>query len=198
MGPVAVDALKKQRRAPDPRPARTRAAILEAVERLGEAKAEISIAAIVTEAQLSRSSFYSQFKDLGDVAVQLLTELFAEIEALYPRLRESGVEGEAAGRASTELLFTEIQRRRGLYAAVLGGAGASIVTQHRICEVIANTLLPAAVLQAPAGIHPGFASKYMAAGTLATLTDWLLEEEPTSIPEMQERLLSMTPRWLMG
>ena len=56
---------EKPGRAADPRPARTRAAILDAIERLGAKGSDLSVATIVAEAQLSRSLAETVAREAG-------------------------------------------------------------------------------------------------------------------------------------
>lgn len=64
-------------RAPDPRPARTRAAIKDAVARLAERPGnDMTVNAITREAGVSRSAFYDQFSDLDALAIDMLAEVF--------------------------------------------------------------------------------------------------------------------------
>ena len=172
----------KPERAPDPRPARTRAAILAAIERLGEQGAELSVSSVVVEASLSRSSFYSQFTDIGDVAVQLLRELY----------ERNTVPEEP--RAAMTLLLTEFHARRHLYAVVLGDS-ATVSSEWEVCEVIAAASLPAIAAAAPPHVQPEFAARFFASGTLACIVAWLRSEHPASIDTIADQLLLMRPSW---
>lgn len=183
----------KSQRATDPRPARTRAAILDAIERLGARGSELTVATIVAEARLSRSSFYSQFKDLADVAVQLMGELYDEIEVRDAELRTREGPG-AATRARTEMLVLELQRRSHLYAAVLGTA-VSAEGLREIFALIVKGNLEAVRRIAPAGVEPEQATLYIAAGTLAVLVDWLMAGASTPVDAVLAELFSLFPSW---
>lgn len=196
---------EKPGRAADPRPARTRAAILDAIERLGAKGSDLSVATIVAEAQLSRSSFYSQFKDLPDVAVQLMGELYEELdgaEARTPEAREddgvrAGDGARASARARTESLILELRRRRHLYAAVLGTA-MSAEALREICGIIARGNLATVRRIAPEGVEPEKAALYTAAGSLAVLTEWLAEGARTPVDEVREELFALLPAWIVA
>lgn len=181
-------------RAPDPRPARTRAAILAAIEQLGSNGRDISVSAVVAEAGLSRSSFYSQFKDLGDVAVQLLRELNdrPEVADLSP---------DGAGNSPSEIisgthaLLREMQDRRHLYSAVLG-SGAAITTQWEVCDVLAHGALRYIGGVVPSHIEPLFAARYIVSGYLANILEWLTSEHPVPLEEFEVQLRDMLPSWI--
>lgn len=180
---VISNSAAKPGRAPDPRPARTRAAIIAAVERLSEQGAELSVSSVVVEASLSRSSFYSQFNDIGDVAVQLLHELYAE----------NAVPSEP--RAAIKLLLTEFSSHRHLYSAVLGES-ATVSAEWKVCEIIATASLPAITAVAPSHIQPEFAARFFASGALACIIPWLRSEQPASIDAITDQLLEMRPSWV--
>ncbi len=172
----------KPERAPDPRPARTRAAIIAAIERLSERGAELSVSSVVVEAGLSRSSFYSQFNDIGDVAVQLIREHYEQAPA-----------PEDAGSAVKHLLV-EFDAHRHLYSAVLGNS-AVVAAEWAVCEIIANTWQPLLQEVVPSHIRPEFAARFLASGALAIIVGWLRSEKPASIDLIADQLVEMLPAW---
>lgn len=184
----------KSQRALDPRPARTRAAILNAIQRLGARGVELTIATIVEEAGLSRSSFYSQFKDLGDVVVQLFQGLQDRVMALDSEEFENINDPEAA-MASYRLITAELQKHRALYAAVLSATTTS-ETHLQLTRVFTKTSEGPAHRAAPPGIDPDLAALYIGAGTLAVLVAWLHAENPQSEAEVHRQLLSLVPAWM--
>ncbi|GMA27378.1 TetR/AcrR family transcriptional regulator [Arenivirga flava] len=181
-------------RAEDPRPARTRAAILAAVGTLSERDEEITVPAIVAEAGISRSTFYTQFRDLDALAVRILTGAFAEIEALDLELRSTSSPIDAA-RATTAQLVAEFARRRALYASVLGSR-TTTETHRAVSEAFAEQALGTMLQTAPAHLDPRIAAEYLAGGTLAVLTAWLLSDEPAPVETVQQQLLALLPTWL--
>ncbi|MGK0720911.1 TetR/AcrR family transcriptional regulator [Leucobacter sp. W1478] len=183
-------------RAVDPRPARTRAAIIAAIDRLGSADAEVTVAAIVAEAQVSRSSFYSQFRDLDDVGVQLMNELFRDIKRVDAELRRSH-QALKATSTSLDMFLAESQRRRGLYTTVLGG-NVSSDARRVIHEIVAQGVLASASHSAPRSVDPHIASTFVAAGLLAVFTDWLVAENPVSASQLRAQLIAVLPPWVTG
>lgn len=183
-------------RSPDPRPARTQAAIIAAVERLSSRGEEVTVPAIAAEAGVSRSTFYAQFKDLDALAVRILTEVFTEIEALDLRLRASATPIETA-RATTSQLVAEFAKRRTLYAGVLGSR--TTTEAHRgVCAVFAEQALGTMQLTVPVGLDPKVAADYVAGGSLAVLTAWLLSDTPDPTERVQQQLLALLPAWLIN
>lgn len=182
---VITNSAAKPERAPDPRPARTRAAIIAAIERLGERGAELSVSSVVVEASLSRSSFYSQFNDIGDVAVQLLRELYEQNTVPTEPL------------AAVKFLLTEFSARRHLYSAVLGDS-ATVSSEWEVCEIVATASLPAIAAVAPSHVRPEFAARFFASGALACIIPWLRSEQPASVDSIAEQLLELRPSWVQS
>ena len=67
-------------RAPDPRPARTRAAIFTAARELSADDGEVTVNALAKRAGVSRAAFYSHFSGLDDLLAfcAKMIEAFAE------------------------------------------------------------------------------------------------------------------------
>lgn len=185
---------KSATRAPDPRPARTRAAILAAIERLGAQGQELSVSGVVVEAGLSRSSFYSQFKDLGDVAVQLIQELYERPEAadLDPDGKDSPPDSILT---ATGILLREFEHRRPLYAAVLG-TSAAVSAQWAVCDIMAKGALRSIGGLVPEHIEPEFAARHIASGYLANMVEWLNAADPVPVEEFEGQLRAMLPEWV--
>lgn len=188
--------VRSSERAPDPRPARTRAAILEAIEYLGASNAEISVAAIVAQAGLSRSSFYSQFNDVGDVAVQLVREVYDKLEASDAEARGRQAPREAT-ISSLKLIIGEFSSGKAIYAAVLGG-GAGVEAHVEVRKIMAEGALKAVGQNAPAGVNPEFAAHYLAGAVLASILHWVLDETSCDEEFLLDNLITMLPDWVTG
>lgn len=189
LGPAA-----KAARAVDPRPARTRAMILDAVERLGSQGRELTVASVVEEAELSRSSFYTQFRDLGDIAVQLFEELHEDIVPNDAKLRESTT-GRYAARTALTVITEELKLRRYLYAAALGAVHSARAT-HRIAQIMVQGVLPAVRRTAPKHIDAEQTAVFIAGATLSSLIFWLQERPERSASEVREEIIELLPTWL--
>lgn len=151
---------------------------------------DLSVSLVVAEAGLSRSSFYSQFNDIGDVAVQLIAEHYEQLAT--QRSHDPNV-GRLAD--STSYLLAEFDKRRYLYSAVLGSS-ADVDAEWAACEIIANALLPIIEPLAPATTDPKFAARYIAAAQIAIMIDWLRSEEPAPLIDVKEQLIAMLPSWV--
>jgi AcrR family transcriptional regulator len=184
-------------RAEDPRPARTRAAIIAAVETLSERGDEVTVPAIVGEAGVSRSTFYTQYRDLDALAVAILTEAFTEIEALDLELRRADTTPIETARATTAKLVAEFARKRSLYAGVLGSR--TTTEAHRaVQDAFAEQALGTMRATVPEHVDPRIAAEYVAGGSLAVITAWLLSDQPAPTEHVQAQLIALLPAWLIN
>lgn len=179
---ISKTALKPER-APDPRPARTRAAIISAIERLSERGGELSVSSVVVEASLSRSSFYSQFNDIGDVAVQLVRAHYDQTDTPTESF------------AAVKFLLSEFETHRHLYSAVLGNT-AVVSAEWAVCEIIADAWAPMLATVAPSTVQPEFAARFLASGTLAIIVGWLRSEHPADVDVVAAQVVKMLPSWV--
>lgn len=183
-------------RAKDPRPARTQAAIIDAIERLERSGNQLSVSNIVREADISRSSFYTHFRDLDAVAVHLIADLYRRIEELDADLRPA-VPGREATEATLNLLLDEIVHRRHLYAAVLG-SGVSGRAYRELLGIFASGARATMETTAPSDVDPDLAAHFLAAGTLATITWWITQPNPAPRDSVHAQLLDLYPSWIIA
>jgi AcrR family transcriptional regulator len=189
-------------RAADPRPARTRAAIHAAVERLtATAGAEVTVNAIAQEAGVSRTSFYAQFEDLDALAVSMLVDAFRDIghDDVVAR-RAAGADAHQAARSSAFRLVEHIAARRAFYRASLDWkltARVREVVEAAFAEQVLVSL-DVAPERVPAALDRRDAARFVAGGVLAVLTAWLRDDDASATdPEaVADRLVSLLPDWL--
>lgn len=192
---VSVDpsaSRKRSSRATDPRPGRTRLAILDAIATLGNRGEALTVAAVAETAGISRTTFYSQFRDFSDVAVQLIGEMnacFAEED--HASMSEAEVNPLTV---FTSTLLDEFATKKDLYTAVFR-ANITVDAYRNLLEVLAQHLESAMTHIAPEPITAKVAARYTAGGVLTTVIDWLLDEHPASSDEVQQQLLAMLPPW---
>jgi AcrR family transcriptional regulator len=189
-------------RATDPRPARTRAAIVEAVEKLvADPEAEISVNAVARAAGVSRSSFYAQFADLDDLAVAMLVDTFRDIglEDLEGR-RIPDADLRTLARASNRRLVAHIGQRSAFYRASLEWRLSGRVHESVVSAYAQQVLATMAALgdRVPPHIVHEDAARYVAGGAIAMLTAWLRADAPAGPDAMAERLVAAMPDWLVG
>lgn len=181
-------------RAVDPRTVRTRSAIIDAIERLDREGSALSVAAIAASAGISRTSFYAQFRDLGDVAVRLMRERYEEILRIDAELRAGGAAAEPT-RETLSLLLDEFERHQTLYAAVLGSAGSGDAYRN-LQGILTEGALETMRRVAPQGIDPEVAARFIAAGILATVIDALFSDNPPAPAELRGQIIDLLPVWV--
>lgn len=184
----------KKPRAQDPRPARTRTAILEAIETLERDGGELTVSSIVRTAGISRSSFYTHYKDLDALVVDLIRDIYEKIEELDAELRPVAP-GEDVTRETVGLLLGEIAARKHLYAAVLG-SGMSAVAQRQLLDILAKGAAATLEQAAPTDVNAELASRYLAGGTLGTIIWWVTASPDTPMDDVREQLLELYPVWV--
>lgn len=180
----------------DPRPGRTRAAILRAVDQLLLRGAQdVTVQDVAAEAGISRTTFYSQFRDLDDLATQLMGAAFAQIETLDLELRGTTSPLETARRTTGELV-AHFEARAPFYAAVLSwGAGGAALRAAQ--DVFAAQALGTMREAAPPDVNAEMAADYVAAGSIALLATWLRSRDPAPAHIIQHHLIALLPAWLV-
>jgi AcrR family transcriptional regulator len=194
-------------RAADPRPARTRAAILAAVERMPSLPPEqVTVAAIARDAGVSRSAFYTQFTGLAD----LLSEVLGETaQHLGPDPLTSPAAPTAAGRrdlvqASLTRLVAHVEGRLTFYRAAYSWKIPLAVhdaAQEAYAEQI-RRLIAAVRSSAPDDprVPPSsatdLAATFVAGALIAVLTAWLRTDRAIPSADLIDQLLGLLPEWL--
>jgi AcrR family transcriptional regulator len=189
-------------RAADPRPARTRAAIVEAVEKLvAYPETEISVNAVARAAGVSRSSFYAQFADLDDLAVAMLVDTFRDIglDDLEGR-KTRDADLRTLARASSRRLVAHIGQRSAFYRASLEWRLSGRVHESVVSAYAQQVLATMAALgdRVPPHVVHEDAARFVAGGSVALLTAWLRDDAPAGQDAMAERLVAVMPEWLVG
>jgi AcrR family transcriptional regulator len=194
-------------RAPDPRPARTRAAIFAAARELTAADGEVTVNALAKRAGVSRAAFYSHFNGLDD----LMGAMFGR---MYEIQHARSVEFAANGRSTQEMVQTgaaTLVAYTVRHHAFLRG-GLDWKFSHRTYMILVKTLsdLHALTLRRLGDEVPSFlpverTARFFAGGTLAILTQWLVETEEAARAgeeldraELTESVLRILPSWYTG
>jgi AcrR family transcriptional regulator len=190
-----------RRRAVDPRPARTRAAILSSVERLSHLDAsQVTITAITAEAGVSRSVFYKHFDSLSDLLSAVLADSASSVSQLP--VADGAAPREVMTVALTQLVG-HVGSRAVFYRAALGwsasvgihDAAVTGYTRHlRAVIDLARDSLPTG--QVPPEDVTDFVSTFLAGGLVATLTTWLRNDHATPDTTLVHELLELMPPWL--
>lgn len=194
-------------RAPDPRPARTKAAIFAAARDLTAADGEVTVNALAQRAGISRAAFYSHFGGLDDLMAAMLGQMFKAQEA-------RGVELAADGRSTQEMVQAGAASMVDYvvsHHAFLRGA-LDWKFSHRTYLILVGTVSKLHVValkrlggEVPAHLDIQRTARFFAGGVLDVLIQWLVETEQDAREgaEVDERgltesLLRLLPSWYTG
>lgn len=196
----------------DPRSERTRQLVFGAVQQLMSSGAQaVSVSDIVRAAGISRSSFYTHFGGLDELATSFLRSQIAAISA-------SGNEGDLLGAAvsSSDHNFA-IDETTGYEAARFGYGRliehmvenfplyTSVIelapVRHAYNDIIrryVRGVLGAIIEQAtvPAGVNAELVALYEAGGALTLISAWMRGNLDLSDEELTEQLVAFLPDWL--
>lgn len=188
-------------RAIDPRPARTRAALLDAVHSIVEAGGAVELTEVLSISGVSRSSFYTHFTSLDDLSLNMLIREFSAISGDDVVDRAVGSDDvRAIARRAAARLITFVHEKRQLYRASLSGQ-LSMRSSDALVDAFAQAVLRSMdFLQhsPPPGLDHAGHARFIAGGAIALLRDWLASDQPAPPELMTDRLISAMPTWLVG
>jgi AcrR family transcriptional regulator len=182
----------------DPRVVRTRQAILDAVETLAAGDQPITVAAIVRTAGIGRSSFYTHFSGIDELAVTVLSGVFEAIGAEDIELRRHRiVSGAEAARVAQVRLVGHLVQHRALYASMLALPFTSAVYTRAVEGYAAQVRATIALLpEVPHGLSADAVAVYTASGSLGLLAHWIRTDNPVPADVLVDQLMSLVPAWL--
>lgn len=188
-------------RAIDPRPARTRNALLDAVQGIAETGKPVTLAEVLSSSGVSRSAFYIHFSGLDDLALTMLVREFSVISEDDVWDRAIGAEDtRAIARRAASRLITFVDEKRELYRALLHGQLSTGSSDALVDAFARGVLRSMDVLRQPppAGLDPAGHARFIAGGAITLLRDWLGSDRPASPDVMTDRLIAAMPAWLVG
>ncbi|GAA3670836.1 hypothetical protein [Microbacterium marinilacus] len=179
----------------DPRRQRTKASIAAAVDALSRRAEPLTVAAVVAEAGVSRSTFYAAHDGLGAVLTETMTAIFGDIGSLDLALRDRQSLRDTA-EATTSALVSAFEANRPLCRAVFASdAGPEVLAALR--RTFAQQAEETMRIAAPTEVDPTAAARYVAAGTLTVLADWALDDSPLHPDRLRAQLVSLLPMWML-
>ncbi|WP_125105695.1 TetR/AcrR family transcriptional regulator [Gulosibacter massiliensis] len=188
-------------RAPDPRPARTRAAIKYAVGRLAERPGtDMTVNAITREAGVSRSAFYDQFSDLDALAIDMLAEVFRTYSTADTAALRAGTPSVVAATTALECLVDYLDEHRTFFVSSLEWRTSSRVPES-VNEALAASyrdVFDAMGDAVPASINRDDAALFLAGGSITLIAAWMRTSSPAPKRELVERIIAQQPGWLLG
>jgi AcrR family transcriptional regulator len=194
-------------RAPDPRPARTKAAIFAAARDLTAADGEVTVNALAKRAGVSRAAFYSHFSGLDELMGSMLQHMFdAASERGGEYTRQSGSIHDGV-RFGFGMLVAHVERHH----AFLRGA-LDWKFSHRTDKILVDTMtelhgeaMTALGDAVPEHVRTEDACRAIVGGSLALVVQWLVttEEEALdgAVPDatgLLASILTTAPDWYTG
>lgn len=194
-------------RAPDPRPARTKAAIFAAARDLTTLDGEVTVNALAKRAGVSRAAFYSHFSGLDDLLGAMLREMYEATWNRAPEYRSRGMTLHEGIFSGFGLLVANVERHH----AFLRGA-LDWKFSHRTYMILVDAMTSAHRValdylgeDVPPALRNEATCRYIAGGVLALLVQWLAETDQQSrdgeqvdATELLEQVLRNTPSWYTG
>lgn len=185
----------------DPRASRTRAKLIDAAEALVSRRhPSITVAEIIKEAGVSKTTFYSHFASIDELALQIVERAYSEVAALNKQLRESSNVGAyAATRASFELLVAHYIEHLPFYRSVLA--------LHLSREVHTNAVRSMAAdiepgirdhPDLPPGVRAHLTASLIASTVVGFLDEWMEEDFEATGEELVDHLMTLLPAWYVG
>ena len=182
----------------DIRVARTRQRLIDAFTRAVTSGATPSVASLCREAMVGRTTFYTHFATLEDLAVTLVADAFGAIaDADVEARREGGRSRDRIAYESLRWVVAELDDLRGiLLAGIRLGTRAGVL--ERLVDLVAEHTRP---IVAPSFEDPaasGIAARFLAAAVVHAVVGWIESDEPVSEGELVTVLAALLPPFLVS
>lgn len=162
-------------RAPDPRPARTRAAVYEAARSLNAEGAEVTVNSLTRRAGISRAAFYSHFSGLDDLVGAMIGALVADIREGTRALAAEGSSMHRVVQFSATSTARDVVRHRTFLRGTLHWKFSHrpyLVLVER-CADLFEFAFDVLGEEVPGWLPRRETATYMAGGFLQVLIGWL-------------------------
>ena len=195
-------------RAPDPRPARTKAAIFAAARALTAGDGEVTVNALAKRAGVSRAAFYSHFSGLDDLMGAMLQQMLDTAWTRGTEFKDQGEHVHQRVRFGYGMLAAHVERHHAFLRGALDwkfshrtyiGLLDSLVEMHVVAVDRLGDEVPAPLRGEPS------TARAIAGAALALAVHWLAEteqqaraEEPLDATGLLETLLRNAPPWYSG
>lgn len=193
-------------RAPDPRPARTKAALFTAARNLCATGDEVTINDLVRHAGVSRSAFYTHYEDIEDLLGEMLDQLF-EVQVA----QATTLAGKRTPQEIVQSTMASMAAYAGIHRAFLRGSlnwkvrHRAYVDVVRTCARLHEKVLRLMGKDLPAHVEIAPTARFFAGGTMQVIVDWFdlagqdardgkAVDESTLLTE----LLRVLPSWYTG
>jgi AcrR family transcriptional regulator len=196
--PLQDEIRRTMRASGDPRAMRTRQAIMDAVHALiTEGESTPTVSQIVRRAGMSRSSFYTQFANMNELAAAVFRQAFTQVETADLAARRHGLAGAEATQTAVERLVRHVDEHRDFYRHSFP---ATFAAHNEAVQALAAQLRESIPLVSspPAGVSVDATAIYIAGGTLAILRAWVVGEVTGSVTDITNQIMALLPVWLVS
>lgn len=174
-------------RKPDPRAARTRDRLGDALLELLVAKHfdDITVQEVLDRARISRSTFYEHYRDKNDLLLSDVDQFFEEMSSLLARNNDR-----SERVAPIAELFTHVAAARDLYAVLVeSGRGHDVreLGEAHFARSIAERLARMR-RRSPLPVEARAALSHALAGSLFSLLTWWVRQGMTTSPTQMDVL----------
>lgn len=179
----------------DARAQRTRARLVAAFQELAaEGATDLRVKDVVTRAGVNRTSFYAHFPDVDALAVAAMTDFFEDVGRTDAAHR--GEDPSGTSLASLHEVIEYVADRAATYERLLGtGAGPFFAAvEDAFTERNRQTL--GSLEDMPESVDIEVAARYIAAGAMAVIAQWLRDGQVESVDELATALRDMLPPYL--
>ncbi|MFV0254085.1 MAG: hypothetical protein ACK5H2_12230 [Beutenbergiaceae bacterium] len=176
----------------DRRIVRTRARLVEAFRALiDESPGErVTVSAVVRRARVARSSFYTHFVDLGDLAATALTEVNDAIVSLARMaVQQGGSRTQTNRQVGLDIARYLADRKETFGPLLISGGRFAEALIASLAEQSMQTLRTRERLLT----NPEVSAHYMAGGLVHVLAWWLNQGQDLTVDELADALISVTP-----
>lgn len=194
-------------RAPDPRPARTKAALFAAARNLSVSGDEVTVSDLARHSGVSCSAFYTHYGSLDELLGEMLDQMFEAQEARAAALAVAGRSGHEIVQATAAGMAAYAVHHHAFIRGALGwkvrhGAYVSVVAT---CARLYEDVLRGMGNDLPPRVDIARTAQFLAGGTVQVLIDSLVETAPDARDGIAldsgtvlETLLRVLPSWFTG
>lgn len=182
----------------DTRVDRTRSKLVEAMRAELTHNAEPSIGQICKRASVARSTFYTHFATLDDLALYATDTFFDQLSELdVARRQEAALSGEAIMRLGVTELLERFDDQRGLLRFAMRSGSAEPI-ERRIAARWVEGARSSILVERPDAdeVFVQLAATWFAGGLLAVIRAWLDAPEGISKDALLDAVVKLSPTWL--
>ncbi|MFJ8816539.1 TetR/AcrR family transcriptional regulator [Amycolatopsis thermoflava] len=187
----------RMRGSADARAQRTRKRLVTAFQELAaEGGADVTVKEIVARAGVNRTSFYAHFPDLDALVVAATADLF-DVVAVADAARRPG-DPAGASLESLREVIEYLADRAAVYERLLSSGATPFFTAVEDAFTERNRQTLRSVRDLPSEVDVEVTARYVAAGVMGVIAQWLRDGRPVSAEVLAARLRDVLPPYLIA